>query len=127
MADVLKSTLRVRAWLTKNEITLVDHDYYRPDVAFTEHAHKRVVLAAATTTPGTLYEFDLGGLDTGFGLFLTTDRAVKVGVDATTNLIGIADNGTFLLTGSYTHVYVRNDNTTYQATVEFLAFDKDSS
>lgn len=125
MSDVLKFTLRTRVWLTKNELTMSDQEFYTEDRTFTEATHQRVVLAVtSSTTSGVLQEFDLGGISEGYGLMIETDRQVMIGVDASTNLIFVQDNGVFFLTGSYTHVYVRNDSQTYQATVEMLAFDR---
>lgn len=128
MADALKFTARTRVWLTKNELTMSDQEYYTEDRTFTEATHQRVVLAVtSSTTSGAIQEFDLGGISTGFGLMVETDRTVRLGVDTNTNLISVADNGVLFLTGSFTHVYVRNDSQTYQATVEMLAFDLSTS
>lgn len=123
MGDVLKFTARVRVWLTKNELTMADQEFYTEDRNFTESAHQRVVLSVTTAAPGDLQEFDLGGVNPGYGLMVETDRQVMLGVDNGTNLIQLQDNGCMFLTGNYTHVYVRNDSLTYQATVEMLSFD----
>lgn len=128
MSDVLKFTIRTRVWLTKNELTMSDQEFFTEDNTFTESSHQRVVLAVTSATDGgALQEFDLGGIDPGFGLMVETDREVYLGVDTNTNLIYVGDNGVLMLTGSFTHVYVRNDSQTYQATVEFLAFDRSTS
>ena len=42
---------------------------------------------------------------------------------ATANMIQLAANGMMMVVGSFTHVYVQNLNTTYTATVEFVATD----
>lgn len=128
MADTLKFSARVRVWLEKNELVIADQEYLTEDQTFTESTHQRVVLAVTTsTTAGVVQEIDLGGISDGFGLMLETDRTIRMGVDTNTNLISIADNGCMFLTGSFTHVYVRNDSQTYQATVEVLAFDRSTS
>lgn len=128
MSNVMRFTARVRVWLTKNELTMADQEYYTNDRTFTESVHQRVVLAVTSATDGgTLQEFDLGGITEGYGLMVETDREVRLGVDSNTNLIQLQNNGCMFLTGSYTHVYVVNDSQTYQATVELLAFDKDES
>lgn len=128
MADDLKFTARVRVWLEKNELVISSQEYLTEDQTFTESTHQRAVLAVtSSTTSGVVQEIDLGGISTGYGLFIETDRTVMVGVDDATNLISLADNGSFFLTGSFTHVYVRNDSQTYQATIEVLAFDRSTS
>ena len=128
MSDVLKFTVRTRVWLTKNELTMSDQEFYTADRTFTESAHQRVVIAVtSSTTAGAVQEFDLGGITSGYGLMIETDREVMLGVDTNTNLIKVLDNGVLMLTGSFTHVYVRNDSQTYQATVEMLAFDRSTT
>ena len=128
MSDAMKFTARVRVWLEKNELVTSDQEYLTEDRTFTEGTHQRAVLAVtSSTTSGVVQEIDLGGIATGYGLFIESDRTIQIGVDDSTNLISLADNGAFFLTGSYTHVYVRNDSQTYQATVEVLAFDLSTS
>jgi len=128
MADDLKFTARVRVWLEKNESTIVNQEYLTEDQTFTELTNQRVVIAVtSSTTAGLVQEIDLGGVDTGYGLFVECDRSIFVGVDDSTNLISIGDNGSMFLTGSFTHVYVRNDSTTYQATATVLVFDRSTS
>ncbi len=124
MTDILKFTARTRIWLVKNELTMSDQNFLTEDRTFTEHTHQRVVLAVTSATDGgVVQEFNLAGVSTGYGLMVETDRTIKLGVDNNTNLISIADNGVFFMTGSFTHVYARNDSQTYQATVELIAFD----
>jgi len=120
MADVLKRTVRARVLLTRNERTQYDQEFYDADVAFTESTHQRIVLATNMATPA---EIDLSGVGTGAVLFVECNHSVAVGVGSDTNLLRLEDNGMLMFTGSFTHVYVQNTNTTYTATIEVLATD----
>lgn len=120
MADVLKRTVRARVLLTNNERTMYDQEFYDKDVAFTESTHQRVVLATNMASPA---EVDLSGVGTGAVLFVECNHSVAVGINLDTNLIVLEDNGMLLFTGSFTHLYVQNTNTTYTATIEVIATD----
>ena len=120
MADVLKRTTRANVLLTRNELIMYNEEHYKQDVAFTESTHQRVVLA---TNMVTAQEFDLSGVETGAVMMIETDREVSVNLNTTTNMIQLAANGMMMVVGSFTHVYVQNLNTTYTATVEFVAAD----
>ena len=120
MADVVERTVRTSVVLKKNERVVGDHDYYKPDVTFTEHTSQRLVLS---TNMATASQIDLSGVETGAVFAFRTDRTVKLGIDQDTNMLQISDNGMMVMVGSFTHVYVQNESTTYQATIEVLACD----
>jgi hypothetical protein len=120
MADVLKRTVRARVLLTNNERTMFDEEYYEKDAAFTESTHQRIVLG---TNMASSAEIDLSGVNTGAVFFFECDREVSVGINSTTNLLVLGDNGTMLFTGAFSHVYVQNNSHTYTSTVEIVVTD----
>ena len=120
MADVLRRTVRARMLLTRNETDMYNQEFYDQNTAFTEDTHQRIVLATHMASPS---EIDLSGVSTGAVLFVECNHSVRVGVNSNTNLMVLQDNGVLLFTGSFTHVYVQNVNTTYTATIEVLATD----
>lgn len=124
MADVLRRTTRARVKLTKNELGKYDQEHFKEDVTFTESVHQRAVLA----TNIAMTELDITNVTTGSTtpakvLMLETDRAINVAIDTSGNTLTLADNGMVMMVGSFTHVYVQNESTTYQATIEFVVTD----
>ena len=125
MADVLRRTTRARVKLTKNELGMYDQEHYKEDVTFTESVHQRAVLATNMTS---MSELDITNVTTGATtpakvFMLETDRAIDVAVDTSSNTLSLLDNGMVMMVGSFTHVYVQNNNTTYKATIEFVVTD----
>lgn len=120
MADALSRTLRARVRLIRNGADLYDQVFYDPDVTYAESTHQRLVLSTNMATPS---EVDLAGVETGSALFLQTDRAINVAVGTSTNSWPIAENGALLMTGTITHLYLQNESTTNQATVELVVSD----
>lgn len=76
------------------------------------------MLAANTT----VQEVNLGGVATGDLLMLITDRSIKVGVDSQTNLWDVG-KALMIDGGSFTHLYVQNQSTTVEATVDVIVTD----
>jgi hypothetical protein len=120
MADSLSRTLRARVRLIRNGADLYDQVFYSPDVTYTESTHQRLVLPTNMATPS---EVDLAGVETGKALFLQTDRAIQVSVGTSTSSWPIAENGALLMTGTISHLYLQNESTTNQATVELVVSD----
>jgi hypothetical protein len=120
MADVLKRTVRARVKLTRNDAVLYDQTYYDDDTDYTESTHQRVVLATNMAVP---QEVDMAGVSTGAVLFVESDRAINVAVNAIGNVWPLAENGALLLVGSVTHLYLQNESTTNLATVELVVAD----
>ena len=120
MADALKRTLRARVRLIRDSADLYDQVFYEPNESYTESTHQRIVLA---TNMGSPSEIDMSGVATGESLFLQTDREIKVALDANTRLWTVKEHGAVLLVGSFTHLYVQNESTTNQATVELVITD----
>ena len=119
MADVLRRTIRAKMNLTRNEGAMYSQEYYKADIEFDAHTHQRIVLSTSSGQQ----QFDLTSITTGSAMMLNTDRAIVVAIDSASNTITLSDNGMMLFTGSFTHVYVENNSTTYQASVEFVATD----
>ena len=124
MSDVLRRKILANVHLTQNELTMTREHHFREEVDFTESMHMRVTLATNMSSP---QEIDLTGGDSvtfaGSCLMVETDRTVDVGVDTSSNLINVGNAGVFLLTGSFSHVYVQNNSTTYVANIEVVATD----
>jgi hypothetical protein len=120
MADSLSRTLRARVRLIRNGADLYDQVFYDPDITYSESTHQRVVLATNMASPS---EVDLAGVETGGTLFLQTDRTISVAVNSASSLWPVAENGALLLTGSITHLYLQNESTINQATVELVVTD----
>jgi hypothetical protein len=120
LADVTKAELSARLKLTRNGLTLYDQRFYSGSEDFDESTHQRVVLA---TNMATSQEIDMTNITTGTKLMLQTTRAIKVAVDAVGAQWDVAANGAVLLTGSFTHVYVKNESTTNTATIEAVVTD----
>jgi hypothetical protein len=123
MADVLKQTIGVSIVLDRNGRTMYDQRFYEEDATFTESTHQRIVLATNMATPS---EVDLSGVTEtpsvtqGGTLFLESDRAIQVAVNNVSYLWPLSANGALLLTGTITHLYVQNESTTNQATIELV-------
>lgn len=123
MADVLKQTIGVSIVLDRNGRTMYDQRFYEEDGTFSESTHQRLVLATNMATPS---EVDLSGVTEtpsttqGSTLFLETDRTIKVAVNNASYVWPLSANGALLLTGTITHLYVQNESTTNQATVELV-------
>lgn len=120
MADALKRTLRARVRLIRDGADLYDQVFYEPNEDYDESTHQRLILATNMATPS---EVDMSGVSTGEALFLQTDREIQVALDANTKLWTIKENGAVLLVGSFTHIYLQNESTTNQATVELVITD----
>ena len=63
------------------------------------------------------------GATSGVTLFLETDRAINVAVNNIAHLWPLADNGSLLLVGTISHLYIQNESTTNLATVELVVTD----
>lgn len=67
-------------------------------------------------------ELDLGGVDTAEFLLLEVDQPIKVGIDNQTALITVGES--LLLGGaSFTHLYLKNENTDNTAIVQVVVTD----
>jgi hypothetical protein len=120
MADALSRTMRARVRLIRDGADMHDQVFYDPDVSFDEHTHQRVVLS---TNMGSPSEVDMAGVSTAATLFLKTDRDILVAVEANDRLWPVGENGAVLLVGSFTHLYLQNESTINQATVDLVVTD----
>ena len=106
MADVLKVKDFVRVRLTRNGINLVDQAFNSDEDDFTEMAADRAVLATSMATSQSL---NLGGVGTAARIMLETDKSILIGLGVTpANKWTLADDGVLIMTGSFSHVWVRN-------------------
>ena len=122
MSDVLRRTIRSTLDLTRNTLPMYAQEYYKADQQIDVHTHQRIVLG---TNSGT-QQFDLSGLNTtnpGAAMFLSTNRTIVVAINAEANTLTLSDNGMIMFTGTFTHVFVQNNSTTYTASLEFVATD----
>lgn len=120
MADALSRTLRARVRLIRDGADMHDQVFYDPDVSYDESTHQRVVLSTNMASPA---EVDMAGVSTAGSLFLKTDRAILVGLVSNTRTWPVGENGAVLLVGSFSHLYLQNESTTNQATVDLVVTD----
>lgn len=121
MADALERTMRARVRLIRNDVDFYDQSFYDPDIDYDESTHQRVVLA---TNMGSPSEVDMGGVATAITLFLQSDRTILVSVDDNSSLWSVGENGAIMLqSAGFTHLYLQNESTTNQATVELVVTD----
>lgn len=64
---------------------------------------------------------NLGGVATGARLIVTTDQTIKVAINGTTALWPVSK--AVLLEGTFTSLYLKNENTSREATVRVLVTD----
>lgn len=113
MTDILKVQEFVRVRLTRDGTTLYDQAFKSEEEDYDEHTTERAVLATSMTTSQAV---SLGGVVTGRKLMLETDKEILVGLGVTpANKWTLGNNiegGALLITGSFSHLWVRNNNTT---------------
>lgn len=120
MADALSRTMRARVRLIRDGGDMHDQVFYDPDVSFDEHTHQRVVLTTNMAVPA---QVDMAGVATAQTLFLKTDRDINVCINATTKVWPVSENGCIMLVGEFTKLYLQNESTTNQATVDLVVTD----
>lgn len=120
MADALKRTMRARVRLIRDGADYHDEVYYEPNISYDESTHQRVVL---TTNMGSPSEVDMAGVSTAGSLFLKTDRDINVAVGTSTKTWPVGEHGSLVLVGSFTHLFLQNESTTNQATVDLVVTD----
>jgi allophanate hydrolase subunit 2 len=111
--------MRAEMNLTRNELAMYSQGYYKADQEITAHTHQRIILGTSSGQQ----QFDLTSVTTGAALMVNTDRTITIAIDTAANTITMSDNGMFMFTGAFTHVYVENNSTTYVASVELIATD----
>lgn len=124
MADALSRTLRARVRLIRDGGDMHSQVFYDPDVTYAESTHQRIVLSTSMGAPG---EIDISHITTATHmaetLFLKTDRAILVGVETTTAVWPVSEHGCIMLVGSFSHLYLQNESSTNQATVDLVVTD----
>jgi hypothetical protein len=124
VANALEYKLLAVAELRRNGRPMYNQTFSTILRPYTESTHQRVVLATNMAVP---QEVDLSGVtgapgvDEAHTVFVQTDRAVQVSMNAPDNLWPINANGSVLLTGTVTHLYVYNESTTNQAIIDVVA------
>jgi hypothetical protein len=123
MADVLKVQTKARFKLTRNNAILYDQDFLSSEVAYTESAGARIVLATNTD----FAQFDMEGVASGVNLMIESDRPVLVALGTTALYWPIGSGtkgGALILSGSaITNIYVKNESTENLATVHIAVTD----
>ena len=112
--------MRARVRLIRNGVDYFDQTFYDPDIDYTESTSQRLVL---NTSMGSPSEVDMAGVATAKTLFLQTDREILVALDADTKVWTVGEHGSVLVVGSFTHLYLQNESSTNQATVELVVTD----
>jgi hypothetical protein len=120
VADSLKVQEFVRVRLTRDGTTLYDQSFKNTETTYTEHVTERAVLA---TNMATSQAVNLGGVSTAGRLFLETDKSIQVGLGVTpATKWTLADEGTLLFTGSFSHLWVRNTGS-QEARIAYVVTD----
>ena len=125
MAKVTTVQLATRLTLFEDEVKTLNQSFSMNAVTYTEHSADRLILA----TSSGWQEINKGGVGTGVYLTVKSDKPILVSLDATTNPWSLGkspDGGVIALVGSYTHVYVKNNITTNQATVSSVMTDENA-
>ncbi len=66
----------------------------------------------------------MGGVATGEFVLVESDQTIKVALNTTNTNAKISMGKSFMVSGgSFTHLYVQNENTTYTATVQAVVVD----
>ncbi len=120
MADALSRTMRARVRLIRDGGDMHSQVFYDPDIDFDEHTHQRVVLSTNMSVPS---EVDMAGVTRAESLFIKSDRDILVGVETTTAVWPVGENGCVMLVGSFTRLYLQNESTINQATVDVVVTD----
>lgn len=121
MSDITRVNVFGRLKLIHDGSDFHEHFFAEEDIDYTVHSGDRVVLAADMASPQEIDLGDIGAATPGTHLMLVTDREIKVGLDSDTNLWTVT--GVLLIVGSFTHVYVQNENLTTEAVVTYEATD----
>jgi hypothetical protein len=120
VADSLKVQEFVRVRLTRDGTTLYDQSFKNTETAYTEHTTERAVLS---TNMATSQAVNLGGVSVAGRLFLETDKSIQIGLGITpANKITLSDQGTFMVVGSFSHIWVRNTGT-QEARIAYVVTD----
>jgi hypothetical protein len=123
MANALDYRLLAQVRLVRNGLTMYEQTFNTIPRSYTESTHQAVVLGTNMAVPE---EVDLAGVTSAPGVstahtvFLQTDRAIGVAVNDPAHLWPLNANGAMMLTGTVSHLYVYNESTTNQATVELV-------
>jgi len=125
MADITRVTTFARIKLIHDGRDFHDHEFRESDIDYTIHSADRVVLAADMASPQEVNLGDIGAATPGTHLMLKTDREIKVALDDITALWTVS--GVLLFVGSFSHLYVQNENLTTEAVVEYEATDGETS
>lgn len=120
MADALSRTIRARVRLIRDGGDMHSQVFYDPDISFDEHTHQRVVLSTNMASPA---QVDMAGVSSAGSLFLKTDRDINVCINSTTKVWPVGENGCVILVGTFTKLYLQNESTTNQATVDLVVTD----
>lgn len=125
MAKVTTVELATRLTLFEDQVKILNQSFSMKAVTYTEHSADRLVLA----TSSGWQEINKGGVGTGVYLTVKSDQPILVSLNVTASPWNVGkspDGGVVSLVGSYTHVYVRNNSTTNQATINSVMTDENA-
>ena len=120
MTDILKVNSFARLEVDEDGVQVLEQVYKPSEDDYTLHASERVVLATNMGSPSQIDLGDLGATNNGVRFFLKTHREIKVGVTAT-DLWTVTDMVMFV--GTYTAIWVQNEDLSAEATIRYLATD----
>lgn len=121
MADTLKIEPSSRVKLTKNGVRLYEQHYAPASATYTEHTADRLVLATNMTA---MQALNLGGVATAEYVMIETDNTIKVAFNGTATARQVTVGKQLMVSGaSITSIYMLNESTTNQATVEVVVTD----
>jgi len=126
MADYVRVDKLVRIKLTRNSVNLYEQVYELENQTFVEFEASRVVLA---TNMSAFEEYNMGAVTTAQHVMVEVDQEIRVALnaEATSFTVGSDESGGVLMIGGtgITHLYFKNENTTYTATANVVVTDED--
>lgn len=125
MAKVTTVEIAARLKLFEDSVVVYNQSFKMNAVTYTEHTVDRLILA----TNSGWQEVNMGGVGTGVFLEARSDRPILVSIDTTTrewNLGRGTEGGVVAVISSFTHVYLKNNSVTNQATVNVAVSDENA-
>lgn len=125
MAKVTTVEIAARLKLFEDSVVVYNQSFKMNAVTYTEHTVDRLILA----TNSGWQEVNMGGVGTGVFFEARSDRPILVSIDTTTrewNLGRGTEGGVVAVISSFTHVYLKNNSVTNQATVNVAVSDENA-
>jgi hypothetical protein len=125
MAKVTTVELAARLKLFEDKTTIYNQPFSMNAVTYTEHSADRLILATSSGWQA----INRGGVTPGAYLEVKSNRPIMVSLDTTDrpwNLGRGTKGGVIALSGSFTHINVKNVSVTNQATVSAVIADENA-